>query len=1422
MDSSILNNEPYFMRKFLQTVQDAPDSLMLVDDQSNNHWTRERVNDMSARVYNYLHKRHVGREDFVLILLPRGVLPVIAMIGVWKAGAALVVLEDNYVPERIDFIRKDLNCKLTIDMDAWNEICDEEPRPGFVMADCHDAAFAVYTSGSTGNPKGVVHEYGKIALYAPSVPIPGVAPVKRDRNALIAPLNFIAATMMIIGILGQNSCLYIIPYSVVKNPKKLVAYYDLNKIQNTFLSPSMIRAVGNKLPPCVLSVHTGSEPANGIYLEGVQLINNYGMSEGGFKICQFVIDKPYDVCPVGKPTLPGMEIILLDDDGNEVAQGETGEICFEALFTRGYVNLPEQTAETFRDGLYHTGDLGYKDGDGNLILAGRSNDMIKIDGNRIEPAEIEAAFKNVTGVSWCAAKGFENPSQSFVALYYKKDEGVSQPSAELRCAMSEYVPYYMIPSYFVQVDKVPLLPNGKLDRKALPDPSAGVKRAEYVAPRDDLERSLCEAFEKVLDVERVGVTESFYELGGKSVLAMQVVVEMNLEALSAVDIFQGTTPERIAQIYREKTEGLEGISEEEKEMRAREVPHFVPPVIRGVIDYQLFSAKAPMWIFPFLFSFGENADPQRVLEAGRKVMENHPIFSTIFEFNDDCELQQRYDESRRARLSLEYMSDWEFEDFKQQPLETFDVLGEPMVRMRVIQTDSNVYMMLVFHHVVMDGSSMQIIFKSIADAYTGEPLALDTYYSYLEDAERLRDTSAYHEAYQYYQKNYEGIDWVCNIEHDKSEPGNINATFGIPSKITPENLERMEKNCNISRNGFMMAVCSLVLAKLSNNHNALTSFVFHNRVDARRKAAGGLLSSTLPVGLELDKYETLADLYAGISKQSADGIANSVYDWVVESENAYERDVFALVYETSAIMDMSFLERMGASMEPLSARNEAALRSTMLQVFERPDSITFLLSYMKNAFSNERIAAFGDEITLYADYLVDVEDPTKIKVADLLRMTASRDEEARMLLSAETHKNRFFDPIFYIANENHPFIMSAYFTLIDEIDGAALTEAVEELRERFPYFYVRVKAIEQELRSIPNPAPVLVRNSWKPVIIGSKENNYHLLAVRYEGKRLCIEVSHCLTDGAGIMPYLKALLYLYFIKSTDARLNPTGLRLPGTDFVAGELGCPYPLEEITKVKKPVLVRDAVDFYKFEDGPVPMDGRKKIFFLQISGEDMLHYCRKNDGSPNAVLAVLMTKAIREVDAEIDKDITIGVAINQKALLGNYENFNFGTDTVGVDFPKDRPIDDMSKACTIARGQIIAQTLEDNVLWAIKQRKAALEKIGMIPLVEQKIDLLKDFQDRPAGSAIVSYTGNRTLGDMDAFIDEFYCITDAAGTNMLLENNYLNGTFYLAVIQNFSSETYLKALLEQLEREGISCKLTSAEDSWTSATCFEDVL
>lgn len=984
MDLKRIDEVPYFLDVFDRRVRELPDSIMLVDDIHTGGLTRRQVDDMSGRVYTWLTRQGIGREDFVLICMPRGIWAVVAMIGVWKAGAALTVVEDNYAAERIEFIKNDCGCKAVIDLESWRKISKEQPKKGYVEAGLHDAAFAVYTSGSSGTPKGVLHEYGNIKLNTLAARSPeGPRTGKDSRIALIAPLNFVAATKTILGLLYGAYSLYIIPYTISKNPIKLKKYYRETKITNTFLSPSIIRATGGDISPWLKVVHTGSEPANGVFLEGVELVNNYSMSEGAFTLCQFVMKHAYDVCPVGKPNYDDLKIHLLDKDGNEVVEGHSGEICFENPFFRGYINMPEETSKVLKDGLYHSGDLGKWDEDGNLVLLGRTNDMIKINGNRIEPAEIEAAFKAVTDKDWCAVRGFEKPEQSFIALYYQGD--MDKSTEVLRDQMGEKLPYYMIPAYFIHVDEIPLLPNGKLDKKALPEPYKDYVRGEYVPPRNELEKKLCKAFEKVLGIEKVGITENFYELGGSSLTAMEVLVEMNLDDLSAVDIFQGATASKIVSLYEAKVAEKEDISEEDKEERARLVPHSIPPVQVNVLDFQLFSPKAPMWIFPFLFSFGKEADQNRIYEAARKIMEWHPIFSTVFEFNEDCALVQRFDPTKRSDLIIEHMSDAEFEEMKKKPFPVFQLLGEPMVRLQMIVTDSDTLLLITFHHIVMDGSSIQIIFNNLARAYAGEDLVLDTYYSYLEDEDKVEGTAAYEEAHKYYQESYDGIDWCENIEPDKMESGNINATFPIETKLTPEKLETLEKNCNISRNGFISAVTLLSMAKQSSKKDVLTSFVFNNRADQRKKTAGGLLARTIPVGVRLGELQTLADLYEAIRRQSADGIGNCIYDWVILRENPYVNDILPVVYETSSITGFGFLSKMGATMAPLDAHNEAALHRTMLQVFETSDNISILLSYMATRYSVEKIEEYAGLFSNYADMLIDISDPGSLNIDELLK-----------------------------------------------------------------------------------------------------------------------------------------------------------------------------------------------------------------------------------------------------------------------------------------------------------------------------------------------------------------------------------------------------------------------------------------------------
>ena len=216
-----------------------------------------------------------------------------------------------------------------------------EPKSGYVAADDHDAAYAIYTSGTTGNPKGVLHEYGNLKRAIDSINVDGKNPFNnKERVALLAPMNFVASVMVILkalSICGVKT--FVVSYATIKNPMALKKFFFEKRISITFLTPSYVRMLGNQTGPFLRMLFVGSEPANNVYNKSVDLINIYAASESGFAVGVFQIDKSYETCPIGRPQID-CTISLITEDGAEAAQGETGELCFDNPYVRGYINCP--------------------------------------------------------------------------------------------------------------------------------------------------------------------------------------------------------------------------------------------------------------------------------------------------------------------------------------------------------------------------------------------------------------------------------------------------------------------------------------------------------------------------------------------------------------------------------------------------------------------------------------------------------------------------------------------------------------------------------------------------------------------------------------------------------------------------------------------------------------------------------------------------------------------------------------------------------------------------------------------------------------------------------------------------------------------------------------------------------------------------
>lgn len=335
-----------------------------------------------------------------------------------------------------------------------------------------------------------------------------------------------------------------------------------------------------------------------------------------------------------------------------------------------------------------------------------------------------------------------------------------------------------------------------------------------------------------------------------------------------------------------------------------------------------------------------------------------------------------------------------------------------------------------------------------------------------------------------------------------------------------------------------------------------------------------------------------------------------------------------------------------------------------------------------------------------------------------------------------------------------------------------------------------------------------VRNTWDPVNLQSKEANYHLAAFKYEGRRLALEMSHSLSDGAGLYPYLKSVAFLYLSRKTGQAFDPEGFRLPGDAIPESETGDPFADLDIDNAEPPLFQKEPVgDFYRMNPGT---EDEVRFAYLTLPEAEVMQFCKSNDGSPNALIAVLLARAIRSVDPGSEKTVTVSVAIDHKAILGNYDNYRMFANTCELDFARDRDLGDVERACTIARGQMIIQTGPENSLWAMRQRKAMYAKLEQMPL-QMKTDVLAKSAGSPRWTASVSYANGRSFGPLDPYIEELYALVEPGVADLACEVTCINHRFFLTMAQNFSSEKYLDAFLHELSQAGIPVEVTRKEST-----------
>ena len=387
----------------------------------------------------------------------------------------------------------------------------------------------------------------------------------------------------------------------------------------------------------------------------------------------------------------------------------------------------------------------------------------------------------------------------------------------------------------------------------------------------------------------------------------------------------------------------------------------------------------------------------------------------------------------------------------------------------------------------------------------------------------------------------------------------------------------------------------------------------------------------------------------------------------------------------------------------------------------------------------------------------------------------------------------FYEPLLDFSVPEHQNIMGVILSLRDPVDGETLRCVVEEMRKRFPYFYIKAANRGDGLVTVQNDLPMTVRNTWEPIRLHSEASNYHLAAWKYEGCRLAFEIHHALTDGSRVLPYIKSIMFLYLSKVTGQAFDPAGFRLPGDVIPESETGNPFNEPDIDHTEAPLYQKNPIpDFFRLTD---TADTDKTVFYVKLSEAQIMRYCRDYDGSPNVILSVLLAKAARRWDPGCEKTVTVSVCVDHKAMLGNHNNYRMFVGEAILDFPMKLDMNDLTKACTIARGQLMLQAQPENSLWAIKQMKRKLPPPS---------------PDIAQASICVSCINSINFGPLDPCIEELYVVTSLTKiTDILCEITCINHSFFLAFMQPFSSEKYFRCFLDELDAEGIRYEILRSE-------------
>lgn len=903
-------NDKTIQELFEEQVEKTPNNIALIFEEKQ--LTYKEVNKRSNSLARVLRKKGVKPDTKVGIMVKRSIEMIVGIIAVLKAGGAYLSIDYTYPKNRIEYLLEDsdANILLTHDelirkidfkgeiLDLKNEKMYEEENTNLEKVNRPtDLAYIIYTSGSTGKPKGVMIEHKGVVNYV----CWANKNYLKENNEIFPLFSSISFDLTVTSIFtplisGNTVSIYkdnkdeFVLYKVLKDnrativkltPAHLILIKDLSNEESSI---KRLIVGGENLPSQLAKEVIESFGGK------VEIFNEYGPTEAtvGCMIHKYnpQVDNRNSV-PIGKPA-DNMQIYILDKSLNPVANSIVGELYISGVgLSRGYLNKLELTKEKFvqhpfieGERIYKTGDLARWNSDGSIEFLGRKDNQVKIRGYRIELNEIENILLKHKDIKEAAVITKENKNDyKYICAYIVARRECS--CLKLTEYLNNYIPEYMLPSYFIKLEKMPLTPNGKIDRKGLPQPDGSIQRSEeYESPRDETEEILLRIWQEVLTNNKtIGRNDNFFEIGGHSIKAMQIIGQINKTfdiGMEINELFKNPTIKKLSKHILRAQKGQFKEIEKALEKEYYELsynqrklwtiyqiePENTAYNMTGkIILRHSVNKEALKKALEKIISRHES------LRTGFKVLNNKPV--QFIEADTDINLIE-IDLSLYNEKTKEYERELVFEEEKGF---IFDISKSHLFRTTLVKLDEECYELLFnMHHIVSDGWSIEILKREFLNLYEGyrnglkpdlPPINIQYKDFALWHNKLINDDLMKAQAHEYWKNIFkEGIKEISlPYKHSTNIEDNISSGYVcMLNNEAKDKIKELSVNNNITLFAAMFSTFNLLISKFSGQREISCGIPSAGRTHISTHNTVGFFVNSMILKSNIDYNESFSHL----------------------------------------------------------------------------------------------------------------------------------------------------------------------------------------------------------------------------------------------------------------------------------------------------------------------------------------------------------------------------------------------------------------------------------------------------------------------------------------------------------------------------------------------------------------------------------